>query len=268
MSLKTAIAAFLAEAPLLSKHRFEFPKYFSGLEPDVVELFCESCGTRRPYRDTRPRGMGAGRRAPSELSSGVYRMQFACQGCRSSAAVFFLQISIEEGWIRKLGQLPPWSIEISSDLARELGPEDADLVRKARICLSQSFGIGACAYLRRVLENQVDAILELLISALEAEGSDSSDIEAVKDGKAADEKMRVAYQHAPTSIVVEGHNPLKLLHDQFSVGLHRLPEDDATDTALKLLHTLEFVVVELARQRDARAKFSADVRGLSSTSDA
>jgi hypothetical protein len=261
MSAKVIVREFLETAPLLKKQSLKLPGYFSSLEPEVLELECTICGKSRPHRDERPRGSGAGQPTPG-LSSGTYSFRYSCSECRKGSYLFVVEIDVKEGWIRKFGQLPPWNIRLGRQLRTHLGGA-AEHFEKALICLSQSYGLAACAYLRRALEDSIDQLLRLEHEVLELEGSDGEASARFRQALASKDfqaKTEAAYRLAPRSIIVDGENPLKLIHDQLSKGVHRLSEDECTDVAQTVAVALEFTVTELNRRRSARSAFAETLR--------
>ena len=72
----------------------------------------------------------------------------------------------------KIGQNPPLTIHPAKQL--RLDGEDLDLYKKALISRNFSHGIGALSYLRRVVENRMNALLELVIEAAASSGAEIS----------------------------------------------------------------------------------------------
>lgn len=62
----------------------------------------------------------------------------------------------------KVGQWPPLAIEPAPALADSLGKEDVELYKKALINANFSHGIAALAYFRRVVENKVNDLIDLI----------------------------------------------------------------------------------------------------------
>jgi len=193
----------------------------------------------------------------------VYGFLYECTGCSKAQWRCWVEVDSKEGWVRKVGQLPPWSIVVSKDLERHLGAAGTELYKRARICMGESFGLGACAYMRRVLMDTIDPLLELELEVQRAEGAPQAELEALAaaiGGKVFEVKTEIAYRHAPKSLVVDATNPLKLIHDQLSVGVHQLSEDECLKMAMMWSAALEYVVKELNRRRQERAAFTAAIR--------
>jgi hypothetical protein len=111
----------------------------------------------------------------------------------------------DAGVIIKVGQWPPLSIEPPSDLAKILGKEDANLYKKALINASISHGVGALAYFRRVIENKVNQLIDLIAEAAQAAHTGADElkhIEAVKTGFHIDRKIEFAKGLLPAHLGV------------------------------------------------------------------
>jgi hypothetical protein len=84
--------------------------------------------------------------------------------------------------------------------------------------MSQSFGIAACSYLRRLLENQITPLLQSVYEVRKEEGEDVGELSEVLSEKVAENKIRLANNVLPTSLEVPGDNPLELIYDKLSAG--------------------------------------------------
>ena len=214
------------------------------------------CRTERPYDSDGQYPIGSG--DDPEQPQGVYSLSFRCAGCDSE---FLCWIEVpndyltgEERQIRKVGQLPPYDISIPRRLDDALG-EDALLYKRALICTSQSFGIGACTYLRRTLENQIVPLLQTVYEGRQENGASDEELNAVRtimDRGSAEEKIRMANQVLPAAVRVTGENPLELIYDRLSAGLHRQNEQECTSIAKEVREALEHVFVSLSTERQQR----------------
>ena len=82
---------------------------YTNLYPDVLFLKCSKCKQERPFRDLRSWGGGAGLPEPI-LKTDVYHFRYTRTGCESTTLQCWIEVHKEEGWLRKVGQLPPWDI--------------------------------------------------------------------------------------------------------------------------------------------------------------
>jgi hypothetical protein len=128
----------------------------------------------------------------------------------------------------KAGQYPELETRVPPDFV--LTDADKLLYRRALNCRHFSFGLGAVAYLRRIVENQMNQLLNLLEERAKIEGSDGSLIEQVRAARGSrstyEEKLEVAVKALPTELTRSGHNPLRLLTGFTSYGLHNETEEE------------------------------------------
>ncbi len=131
--------------------------------------------------------------------------------------------------------------------------------------MSQSHGIGACAYLRRLIENQINPWLQLLYELKEYENADQEELKKIDDAikaKNFSQKTEIASQFAPKYLTVKGINPLKQIHKFLSSGLHGLDEDTCTKIAVELSALVEYVVSQLNRENRSKREFLEKIRKL------
>lgn len=242
---------------------------------DKLELYCPQCKRSLPFRPNYSTGTGATEAPVPARARAAIRLPrhlanygpYACAGC-SQSFVVWVEIDETEGWSRKIGQRPSPTdlMPLSRELEDVLNRNDTDLLRKAQIAIGTGFGIGACAYLRRVLENETNTLLALLRETLVEEEGETSprvvEIEVVLQKKQFDTKAKLAStaEAVPRSLYVAGLNPFKTLHDSFSEALHVTDEDTVLDIAADLAKALEYVVCELGRRRQARAAFATALK--------
>src|SRR6266581_1936772 len=118
------IRPFLEKRPLYFKETLNVSPliYEEMLYPEVLELVCPQCGQSRPFRRQarRQTGPAFGRGITPILDAGVLHFVYDCTGCTGTTWRCWVELSTSPAWIRKVGQLPPWSIGVSTDLARHL----------------------------------------------------------------------------------------------------------------------------------------------------
>ncbi len=152
----------------------------------------------------------------------------------------------ERGVCYKLGEHPTFGPILPSKLIALIGP-DRELFLKGRRCESQGLGIGAFAYYRRVVESQKTRILERIIGVAERVGASSEMIDVLSHAKQETQfskALDMAKNAMPQLLLINGHNPLTLLHSALSDGLHA--KDDAT--CLELAHDIRVVLGELSER--------------------
>src|ERR1700734_3781617 len=130
----------------------------------------------------------------------------------------------ESGWGRcyKFGELPVYGPPTPSRLISLIGP-DRELFLQGRRCENQGLGIGAFVYYRRVVENQKNRILERIIDVAQTLGAPSEMVATLTEAKTETQfskAMHSVKDAMPDSLKLRGQNPLTLLHNALSDGLH------------------------------------------------
>lgn len=277
---KAELENFISKAPLYKKLRHQLPQFMFHIEPSVVFIHCPQCRVERPFHRFKEKitqaplesykgkasGPLPGGGGVYENMSGTYEYYFECSACSTTDFFCWLAVNYEEMTIRKVGQSVPWSIDISVELEKDLG-DDALLFKKALTLMSQSYGIGACAYLRRMVENQINPLLQLLYEMKQMDSANEDELQQISDAiksKNFTTKIDSAISLLPPSILVAGENPIKLIHDQLSASIHVLTEDSAMEIAIKVRVALEYLIVELNRQQQSKKQFIENIRALRS----
>ncbi len=194
----------------------------------------------------------------------IYSFRFECDSCSSSKYAFFIEVDIENGKIRKVGQSPAWSINLDKDIERFL-EDDSEFFKKALLCESQGYGIAAFSYYRRVLENSIGKILDKLRSILEMQGSAAENIEQIDralKGIVMDERIKIAKDAIPNSLRPNGMNPLAIIYDTLSAGIHRLPEEECLKNSEYIRVALSYLIKTLSRQNEEQRAFLEATKSL------
>jgi hypothetical protein len=213
--------------------------------PDLL-LHCPSdvCGGPRHfgYADPEPKTFVVGHASPRFIN-------YRCRNCRKSTKIYAVLVQPDQvgggGTAYKLGEAPPFGgPPIPSRILALLGP-DSELFFLGLKAESKALGMGAFAYYRRLVENQKGRIIREIAKVAkrlgatpdvmksfqlaESETQFSKAISEIKDG-------------IPTVLMVDGHNPLTLLHNALSEGLHA----DTDKECLELSGSIRLVLTDLA----------------------
>ena len=143
--------------------------------------------------------------------------------------------------------------------------DDAEIYKKALRNMNEGYGIGACAYLRRLLEKHINPLLELLHDSKAETGASEAELKLINDAIASKDftsKTRFAAEISPASLLVEGHNPFQEIHERLSVGLHTLDEETANRYAQEIKEALEYVVRTLRRTHEERKAYASRIKAI------
>lgn len=153
--------------------------------------------------------------------------------------------------IKKIGQYPSFEISPDREISLYLKKEDLVFYKKALLNLSSGYGIGAFAYLRRVIENE---IVRMIKDASDFEEVDEKNIQNIIDKHEKNHSISLlideTFKYLPTSLKTLGENPFKLMYSQLSVGIHKLTEEDCLEKAQSLNEIFLFVVKRLNERHE------------------
>lgn len=182
-------------------------------------------------------------------------LTYSCRNCDQRLyrfAIMWCVSSTPIGSALKVGQVPPFGPSTPAGLIR-LIEADRELFLQGRRAENRGMGIGAFAYYRRVVENQRNQIIAKIAKVAKALGStpqiDQVFTAAINETQFA-KSIETIEPFLPQALLINGENPLKLLHSALSRGLHN---PDMTDAhCLQLAQSIRIVLTELA-ERSATA---------------
>ncbi len=163
----------------------------------------------------------------------------------------------------KVGQDPPWDISVDPTLENFLG-DRTGFYKKGLICESQSYGIGAFSYYRRIVEEIIDDLLDSIADFI---GDDDREgyLQALKKAKKThitQHKIDLVKDLLPPILRPSNMNPLSILHTVLSKGVHQDSDESCLELAEQIRKSLEFLVTHIATTQTARTKYSDGMRRL------
>lgn len=164
--------------------------------------------------------------------------------------------------VRKIGQFPAQSIAIPADLQERLSTT-ASYYRNALVCRSQNFGIAAVAYMRRVVEEKTDELIDVIVELARTYGVDKKTIESLvkaKEQTQFEQKVKLASEVIPEALRPGGVNPLGQLYKHLSVGVHGKTDDDCIGIFDDLRADFEYVFRNLYVQTREAGEFAKRVQ--------
>jgi hypothetical protein len=203
--------------------------------------------------------------AGNDISSGESKdlfCHYTCRNCGRKKKKFALLLAMQSqddnlGIAYKYGEQPPFGPPLPARVQRLL-QSDRDLLLKGRRCENQGLGVGAFAYYRRVVEDNkgrlIDEIQRVatrlgatqdLLQQLERARREVQFTKAIDDIKAA----------LPPALLINGENPLTLLHHALSKGVHELSDEDC----LELATSVRVILTEFAERMAQALKEDAEL---------
>jgi len=188
-------------------------------------------------------------------------LTYICSNCRSTQKIYSLFLRAEEdeleGECYKHGEMPPFGPITPPRLLKMLD-HNRDLFMKGRRCESQGLGIGAFVYYRRVVEDQRSSIIGEIIRVakiIKAPAETIATLETARKETQFSKSLDLIKDAIPESLRIQGHNPMTLLHDNLSTGMHAKSDADC----LEIAQAIRVVLAELADRLTSALKDEAEL---------
>jgi hypothetical protein len=222
-----------------------------------LELPCEKCGGLR-FFDCTEKSVYVER---GKWKHGY--MHYHCRNCRVIRKTYALAVILDkiglDGNAFKFGELPAFGDPLPPRVFTLIGP-DKELFLQGRRSENRGLGIGALTYYRRVVANQWKRIVEEVSKVAKKLDAKPEVIEALAQvathtqfGRAVDSVKPVI----PEMLLIDGHNPLTLLHSALSEAIH----DKTDEECLAIARDIRIVLAELAERSAQALKDHAELKG-------
>jgi hypothetical protein len=280
---------FLETYPLLRKLPITFERlyhqsrgsirgtYINSLPKPALNLFCKNCNGLQTFNmENEFEHFSLRKNLPLQsysLVGKILEMRYLCASCNQHRYTFYIEFGTDKtpredaktfsGWIRKIGQSPPWEIDIDKSLERALG-NDKELYKKGLVCESQSYGIGSYAYFRRITENIIDELLNSISDLIDKKDKEQYEqaLEKVKKTRVTEEKIELVQDLLPLSLQPNGLNPLKSLHFALSDGIHNKSDEECLELADTIKIVLTYLLEEIKNRGNRAKQFSEKMKKL------
>ncbi len=252
--------------------RYDVPLYFydaSTIHEMPFNSYCKIDNSRQTfmaklypkanidYWEKQPATFHTGDK-PRSFSNISFIQQYkaVCSLCQKEEIDIIVRVNSDEKSktglsMTKIGQYPAIDIKPEKEIYQYLTIENKEYYRKALICLTQSYGIAAYAYLRRIVENEIKAIVKDLIDT-QIDGFQEIDSAFKKylQGHQMQPLIDIVGKNLPNSFKISGDNPLSLLYQQASGGIHDFGEEICLNKAKSIDILLKFVVKKINEEKN------------------
>jgi hypothetical protein len=166
-------------------------------------------------------------------------IEYRCKSCEKSRKLYAVWFKLPglpgQGKLLayKFGEYPDYCPSLPAKVLR-LVQSDAELFKKGWKAEKLSFGIAAFSYYRRIVENHKNELFDKIIEIATEEHLAPDKIEALgyaRNHTQFSHSMDAIKDAIPESLKMMGHNPLLLLHDAFSKGVHELSDEQCLERA-------------------------------------
>ncbi|HKF00676.1 MAG TPA: hypothetical protein VKB49_00135 [Candidatus Sulfotelmatobacter sp.] len=197
--LRTALESW----PLYRKLRYRGADDTNSLPEDIL-LYCGRCeNVQRWNREIVSQFGGTSYRTEHKIgwTDAAYKCQNCPKGRASFVQYYFYWYQGDSGTAAaigdffKVGQWPPLEERVPDALKKVLDKEDLDFYKNALRMRNYNMGIAAVAYLRRVVENRINDVLDVLAEAAQESSFAAEElkkIKAVKESYRFDAKIDYA----------------------------------------------------------------------------
>ena len=225
-----------------------------------VYIYCEKCNGERFF------GTYSSHIYDTKIMSVVYR--YTCKNCNESNKYFVLLGQVLpgdnlSGKLIKIGEYPIFGPPTPSKLISLIG-SDRDNFLKGRQCENQGLGIGSFAYYRRVIESQKNKIIDQMLKICKLSEKNELLIEQLEQAKIESQfstAIDLIKQNLPSSLLINGHNPLKLLHSALSKGLHEMTDEECLAKA----NSIRLILTELCLRMNEMLKDDKELKNAISS---
>jgi len=257
----TFLAQQLAESPLYLKVAYLDGSNTMSL-PESISLFCERCD-----KDTNWETYISPHTSHRE---GFGDKQYKCRNCKDGTITYHYywgRSTTDKILFFKVGQWPALEERVPLPLQKSLDRSSLSLYFKALRCRNQNLGLGSLAYLRRVVEDKINLVLDMIAEEAKGVGfapGQVAKLEGIKSNGLFKDKIDLAAAILPPSLRPGGHNPIDALHDLASDGIHRRSEEECVEIFDRVRCVFEYLFREIDTRRRSAAEYAESVAKLAS----
>lgn len=254
---------FLEEYSLYRKFNMErIPQQIDNLSVVQLNMECPTCKSNQTFVMTNEYQENCD--YSNFPSAGLtIRLVYICVHCQEFRRLFFIKIDEDRKWFMKVGQFPAWEIKGDIKIEKLLG-QHSEYYRKGLVCESQSYGIGAFGYYRRIVEETIDNLLDEIAGLLSDDELQKYQdaLQKTKKTTVTQEKIELVKNLLPPILRPDGMNPLSALHSALSEGIHAETDEECLEYAENCREILIFLVNQVSASKAASKGFTASMRKL------
>jgi len=201
--------------------------------------------------------------SPDLIENKIIHLNYICASCENFNRIFSLRIGKNRQYIEKVGQFPTWDINIEKNL-KEILKNYSENYKKGKICESQSYGIGAFAYYRRIVEDIIEELLESIPDLMTGEELEKYKevLKEVRKTKNTADKIALVKDLLPPILKPEQFNPLKTIHNALSKGLHGRTDEECLEDAESIRTSLVFLVDAILSRKKGQQEYTESMRKI------
>lgn len=261
LTVQYTFGEFLQETPLLVLKGFTVAlkrvEYGTDWRIPAIELHCPSAvcnGTRffDPTTQTQRVRLESGKQYVDD-----HFIDYICRNCHRTRKTYAVRLVLSDGGksaqAMKIGEYPAFG-EPRPNAVKDVLDDEILYFERGYRAEAAGLGIGAFAYYRRFVESHKDKIIDEVRKVALAQGAKQDVLDTLDRARAMksfEAAVREVKDAIPDSLRYQGgHNPLTLIHDALSVGLHS--EDDAQ--CLEVAQDIRLLLTDLAERTQQALK--------------
>jgi hypothetical protein len=253
---------FLETYPLYRKVKTKLRPTADHLPYVPIKMKCDRCKSDQTFNMINPYHEMTNI-LNMDIAGETFWLRYQCMSCKKASREFFIKIDEKLEYIVKIGQDPAWDIAGDKNIEGLLGSH-SDYYRRGLICESQNYGIAAFAYYRRIVEKTIDKLLDQIGDLMVAQDklAYESALEKTKHTRVAANKIELVKDLLPPILRPNDMNPLSLLHETLSEGLHAEGDEQCLDNAAEIRKILVFLTTQITASVNSARAFSESMKTL------
>lgn len=256
--------------------------FFSKLP--AITVSCNNCRANHTFNPVEVdynepfeySNMATNSRSNKLTESSNWLITYKCMKCNNFRRTYLLRfenVTIEETdeddeynqvFASKVGQFPAQSIEAEKTMENYLSEKNLTLYKRGIITESQSYGIGAFAYYRQILENTIDTLLDEVLKFAESASAKELKLKITeaKQKQSTAEKIDIISSYLPATLSPSGKNIFKLMYSALSDGIHNKSDEDCLKIAQSLRTCMVFLIKKIEERNEDDKNFANAFAGL------
>ncbi|HIN56160.1 MAG TPA: hypothetical protein EYM92_04285 [Acinetobacter pittii] len=229
-----------------------------------IYQYCEACEMEKPFHSS-----GVIAFFPAHHVGSYQQVTYVCVSCSKKSKQYWIigerkyqdKLQNNKITIRKVGEWPRSALS-NDKVLEKFFKKDRENYFKAEVCLSHGYGIAAFAYMRRIVEENITSLLDMISQDENAEESMQEAIAQLRVSSPMSEKITIARNALPSYLSPNGLNPLGQIYKQLSEGVHSLSDEECLKRANTIKFCLKFLISELANHRKTIEEFKSSIAAL------
>lgn len=243
---------------LKAENDMHSPRYFQLKE---IQAECGVCKESKPFHNNGNNNYVI--YLSSWENTNSFTLSFECVTCRQEKKRFWIKIDQNDDIItfKKIGQDPQKELSRSKDLSKFF-KSDKEEYNKAVICIAHGFGVASFVYMRRIIENNINNLLDMINEDEMIDQNIRDALLQLKDASPMSSKIAIANKALPDYLLIGGHNLLGTMYKVLSEGVHSLSDKECLERTKSVQNCLEYIISGLATHKKNKESVKKDVEFL------